>query len=139
MATLRVRWRGAVYEIATCLNAERAKAAAALWPDGVVDLARVLEPGRPATFSQAERVGLVKMALRALGELEPRKSAALPDPRKARMVPVPATFGTTGKRAAWQPLARARRIDHAFVAELAQQKKPAPEPLPAYAVKAVSL
>jgi hypothetical protein len=137
MATLRVRWRGAVYEIATCLNAERAKAAAALWPDGVVDIARVLEPGRPASFSDAERKGLVKMTLRALGELEQRKTQ-LPDPRKARMVPVPATFGTTGKRAAWQPIARRRRIDHAFVTELLQEQKPAPEPSASHAIKAVA-
>jgi len=136
-ASLKVRWRGAVYEIATCLTPERAQLAAALWPDGVVDLARVLEPGRPDTFSQAERKGLVKMALRALGELEHRTSVL--GSGEARTVAVRGTFGTTAKRKVAAARPARRRIDHAFVTALLEQQKPAPAPREGFAVKAVSL
>lgn len=135
MHALTVRWRGAVYEIATCLNAERAALAAERWPDGVIELATLLDPAREfhPGFTEAERRALLKLALRALGELEP-VPVELPTPGKARMVPVPATFGTTGQRPAWSPMTRRRAFDHAFVTELAAQQKPAPSPLPGYAV-----
>jgi hypothetical protein len=46
MANLTVRWRGELHSIATCLDDARAAQAREPWPDGVIDVVKLLDPER---------------------------------------------------------------------------------------------
>lgn len=127
-AKLKVSWRGEVYELPTCLDDKRAAEASALWPDGVVVLERVLEPGRETPFSEGERRNLVKMVLRALGEPFPSIANAIRERIARARDTQPATGGAVkvpGKPAG-KALPKRRELTHETLVELAA-KKPAGE------------
>lgn len=114
MADLKVRWRGVVYEIATCLTPARAALAASQWPGGIVEIGQMFAPGRKEAFSKAQRRALARMVLVGLGE--PGLSLIGLQARK----PKPGDGGAL-------PSARAKvlavnAIDHAFLTAL--ERKP---------------
>ena len=118
MADLKVRWRGVVYEIPTCMSAERAAVAASEWPDGVVDIATMMAPEHASDFSEHQRRQLAHMVLESLGESTLSLSVPTPASLAGVSKPIPAGFGTIGKSVVSRPVQR-RTIDHAFLQELA--------------------
>lgn len=130
MAKLQVRWRGEVYELPTCLDDKRAELARGQWPDGIVELERVLEPGRESPFSEAERRSLCKMVLRGLGEPLPSLAKSLRDRMRAEVTSKGAkTSASSSAGAGVKPaeLVTARSLTHDAIQALARgDTKPAP-------------
>jgi uncharacterized membrane protein YgcG len=118
MADLKVRWRGELYEIPTCLGEGEAAKAMAQWPDGVIDIATMFEPGRSEAFSEHQRRQLAHMVLEALGEPTLGLHVSSATLGKTDTKAVPAGFGTIGKAVTSRPV-ELRRIDHAYLQELA--------------------
>jgi hypothetical protein len=117
MAELKVRWRGEVYELPTCLNEERAAVASAEWPDGIVDIATMFAPEHVSDFSEHQRRQLAQMVLQSLGESTIGLRVSPATIGKTETKPVPAGFGTIGKAVTSRPV-ELRKIDHASLEEL---------------------
>jgi len=137
MADLKVRWRGEVYELPTCLNQERAAVASAEWPDGIVDIATMFAPEHVSDFSEHQRRQLAHMVLESLGEstLGLRVSSATLG--KTETKAVPAGFGTMGHAVTSRPVERSK-LDHETLQALASSSSKARGPQPGSAIRKVA-
>lgn len=72
---LKVSWRGSVYEVPVCYDAARCAVISDRWPDGVIDLLKMLEATHPHE-SMRQREWLAAATLRVAGELAPALAGA---------------------------------------------------------------
>ena len=98
---LKVRWRDVVYEVPVCHTIAECDVISARWPDGVIDLIAMMEPGR-SPLSMRRRVWLANVVLRMAGEIP--IDTAVPAMLGARARTRPATGIQLTARAASPPM-----------------------------------